>query len=58
LCYLTYSFAAILSPAFAAHLVPYIQVPSGLAELSFALWLLIVGVNAQRWQEQASKQRS
>src|SRR5215472_2378138 len=33
LCYLIYSFASFLSPEFAAHLVPYIQVPSGLAEL-------------------------
>lgn len=52
-CYLTYSFAYMLSPAFAAHLVPYVQIPSGLGELSLALWLLIVGVNTQRWKEQA-----
>jgi hypothetical protein len=55
LCYLTYSFAAFLAPGFAAHLVPYIQVPSGVAELSLCLWLLIVGVNVPRWKEQASK---
>jgi hypothetical protein len=54
LCYLTYSFADVLSPGFAARLVPYIQVPSGVAELSLCLWLLVVGVNAQRWEEQAS----
>jgi hypothetical protein len=52
-CYLTYAFADFLAPGFAAHLVPYIQVPSGLAELSLALWLLVVGLNAQRWHEQA-----
>ena len=38
----------------AAHLVPYIQAPSGLAELSLCLWLLVMGVNDSRWQEQAS----
>ncbi len=53
LCYLTYSFAAFLAPGFAAHLVPYIQFPSGVAELSLCLWLLVMGVNAQRWKEQA-----
>ena len=54
LCYLTYSFADFLAPGFAAHLVPYIQLPSGVGELSLCLWLLVMGVNAQRWNEQAS----
>ncbi|MFZ0960920.1 MAG: DUF4386 domain-containing protein [Terriglobia bacterium] len=53
LSYLTNSFADILSPAFAAHLYPYILVPAGVAELSLTLWLLVVGVNAERWKEQA-----
>lgn len=57
LCYLTYSFADFLVPGFAAHLVPYIQVPSGLAELSLCLWLLVVGVNVQRWEKLASAAR-
>jgi hypothetical protein len=54
ICYLVYSFADFLSPGFAAHLVPYIQVPSGIGELSLCLWLLVVGVNVQRWKERAS----
>jgi hypothetical protein len=54
MCYLTYSFADCLTPNFAAHLVPYIQLPSGVAELSFCLWLLVAGVNAQHWTERAS----
>jgi hypothetical protein len=53
-CYLTYSVADILSPGSAAHLVPYIQLPSLVGEGSFCLWLLIVGVNVQRWNERAS----
>ena len=55
LCYLTYSFADFLAPDFATLLVPYIQVPSGLAELSLCLWLLVMGVNVSRWEAQASK---
>lgn len=48
-CYLTYAFATFLSPNFAAHLVPYIQLPSLVGEGSFCLWLLLAGVNVQRW---------
>ena len=55
LCYLTNSFATFVAPGFAAHLFPYIQVPSGVAELSLCLWLLVVGVNVSRWEAQASK---
>lgn len=51
-CYLFYSFATFLVPKFAASLVPFIQIPSGLAEISFALWLFIAGVNFTRWKEQ------
>jgi len=54
LCYLINCFANFLAPAFAAHLVPYILIP-GVAELLFALWLLVMGVNAERWREQASR---
>lgn len=52
LCYLVGCFAHFLSPAFAAHLLPYILV-SGVAELLLALWLVVMGVNTQRWREQA-----
>lgn len=57
LCYLVYSFADVLAPGFAAHLVPYIQLPSGIGELSLCLWLLVIGVNVQRWMERASAAR-
>ncbi len=54
LCYLTYSFATLLSPGFAHHLVPYIQLPSLVGEGSLCLWLLLIGVNVQRWKQLAS----
>jgi hypothetical protein len=44
LCYLMYSFASFIAPAFASGLVPYIQLPSGIAEVSLTLWLLIAGL--------------
>jgi len=53
LSYLTYAFSTFLSPSFAAHLVPYIQLPSLVGEGSLCLWFLIVGLNVQRWQETA-----
>jgi hypothetical protein len=34
--------------------IPYIAGASALGELPLLLWLLVVGVNAQRWREQAS----
>ncbi|MGA5822986.1 DUF4386 domain-containing protein [Kitasatospora sp. NPDC094028] len=51
LAYLAYGFADMLSPGFAAHLVPWIQLPA-LGELVFALWLLAAGVNTERWMQQ------
>jgi hypothetical protein len=53
LCYLINCFAIFIAPVFASHLVPYILIP-GITELVFALWLLVKGVNVQRWNEQAS----
>ena len=57
LCYLTYSFATFLAPELSGHMVPYIQMPSGFAELSLCLWLLIFGLNVSRWEKQASTAR-
>jgi len=42
-----------LSPPFANRLSPYNLVLGFLAELLLMLWLLVMGVNVQRWQEQA-----
>jgi len=43
-----------LSPALATHLSPYVDVLGFIAELFLMLWLLVMGVNVQRWKEQAS----
>ena len=54
LAYLTNSFATFLAPGFAASLLPYILLPGLIGEGSLTLWLLVKGVNDQRWKEQAS----
>jgi len=43
-----------LSPPLANHLYPYNLAPGILGEGSLTLWLLVIGVNEQRWKEQAS----
>jgi hypothetical protein len=43
-----------LSPPLAKYLSPYILSPGILGEGALTLWLLVIGVNAQRWNEQAS----
>ena len=45
-----------LLPALTHHLSPYI-LAAGLGEVALTLWLLVAGVNAQRWKEQASAAR-
>ena len=54
LAYLADGFANMLAPGFAAHLVPWIGLPTIIAEGSLCLWLLVAGVDAGRWKEQAS----
>jgi hypothetical protein len=50
-CYLTNSFALILSPALANRLFPAILLPSFVGEVSLCLWLLIKGVDGEKWRE-------
>jgi len=52
-CYLTNSFALVLSPAVANWLFPAILVPAFIGEASLCLWLLAKGVNVEKWEERA-----
>jgi hypothetical protein len=53
--YLTFSMATFLSPPFAAHLYPYVPFLTALlGEPPLMLWLILKGVNAERWEEQAA----
>ncbi len=52
-CYLTNSFALILSPTVANRLFPAILVPAFIGEASLCLWLLVKGANVERWEERA-----
>src|ERR687886_656690 len=54
LAYLVYSFANLLAPGFAAQLVPWIQLPALVGEGSLCLWLLVVGVDGERWQSRTA----
>jgi hypothetical protein len=43
-----------LLPPLAESLAPYNIIPGSLGEISLTVWLLMKGVNVQRWNEQAS----
>lgn len=48
LCYLVNSFALIVAPAFSSI---GLLLPAFIGEFSFCLWLIIKGVNVQKWRE-------
>jgi Domain of unknown function (DUF4386) len=48
LCWLTF-----IWPPLAHYVSPYNQILAGLGEISLMLWLLVMGVNAARWKDQA-----
>jgi hypothetical protein len=48
--WLTFSFANLLSPPLARSLSPYIMAPGILGEAALTLWLLVRGVNAERFR--------
>jgi Domain of unknown function (DUF4386) len=41
-------------PPLAHYLYPFIAAASALGEIPLELWLIVMGVNAQRWKEQAT----
>ena len=51
-CYLISTFRNLVFPVVA---LPFdIQILSYVAEMVLCLWLIVIGVNAERWKEQAS----
>jgi len=56
LSYLIDSFALILYPSFANRIFPLILVPAFIGESSLCLWLLVKGVNVERWKARVGAQ--
>ena len=56
LSYLTNSFAHVLAPEFANRIFPAILLPAFVAEASLCLWLLVNGVNVEKWALRAGAQ--
>jgi hypothetical protein len=55
LAYLVDGFTNMIAPGVASHLGPWIQLSAPLGEGSLCLWLLIVGVDVERWRERAAE---
>ena len=53
-CYLTNSFALFAAPHLSGQLYPWILLPCFVGELMLALWLLVRGVDVERWRAHAS----
>ena len=54
ICYLTNSFASFLDLPFKTYLPPFIAIGGLLGEGSLTAWLLVKGVNVERWKELAA----
>jgi len=52
--YIANIFVTVLPTVVAGHLFPYVMLPAGAAELLLSLWLIVIGVNAAKWQKQAA----
>jgi hypothetical protein len=46
-------YLTFLLPSLSSYLSPYNLGPAAFGELSLMIWLLAMGVNNQRWKEQA-----
>ncbi len=55
--YVISSFANFLTPSFGPHLMAFTLPVALIGEGSLTVWLLVKGVNVQRWNEQASLRR-
>jgi hypothetical protein len=55
--YLVNILVHVLSPDIRAALFPYLMLPAGIAELLLALWLIVFGVNAAKWNALARATR-
>jgi hypothetical protein len=51
LSYLTNSFALFLAPTVADRMFPIILVPAFVGEASLCVWLLVKGVNVEKWRQ-------
>jgi Domain of unknown function (DUF4386) len=51
------SYMPFLSPPLARSMQPYILFFPAIGQISLTLWLLVMGVNAQRWKEQLNAAR-
>lgn len=52
-CYIFNTLAGALTPNFASTFFPWIMLPALPAEGGLTLWLLVMGVNAEKWRAQA-----
>ena len=53
--YVIASFASFLIPSFGAHLISFVLPVALIGEGSLTVWLLVKGVNIQRWKERANE---
>jgi len=58
LCYLVNSFALLLAPGLADRLFPAILLPAFVGEASLCLWLLVRGVNVEKWNRARLRPRT
>jgi hypothetical protein len=54
--WLTMSFSNLVWPPLGRSLYPFIILPGAIGEITLSFWLLIRGVNVQRWQEQGAQE--